>query len=241
MTVPEDHASRVQTINRGFRLLKATISPDSVNTSALAKKAASLHKYQPWKKISDMKKEAYVENCSADLFQIIDVNQQGHITLEQFVGTLAAADLTDEAGVAFAEKAFDLVNGGSKTMTEETFVKFANISCCLRRVGIQLAKFFAFVDVDRSGTIDFDEFDAAREYLGQPALSEAERKNLMALSRCYAPSGQFEFDVTDMTTIVLLDYIKTLIAADTYKRSVSIRSIRTKWRARSTSELSSSH
>lgn len=90
----------------------------------------------------------------------------------------------------------DLDQSGDIDLDE--FIAFSKISRHMPAIRRLIIKFFDFVDVNGDRSVELEELDQAREYLGLPAISEDDRASLMALSN---DDGELEFDVSSLVSL----------------------------------------
>lgn len=77
----------------------------------------------------------------------------------------------------------------------EEFIAFSKISRHMPEIRRLIVKFFDFVDVNGDRSVELEELDQAREYLGLPAISEDDKTSLMAL---YNDDDELDFDVSSL-------------------------------------------
>ena len=140
------------------------------------------------KLFEDQEKESYHE-----MFQQIDTKKDYTITKDQFESYLLSLGFGDPVGLDFACNAFQLLDlDGSGDIDLDEFIAFAKISKQLPRIRRPIIKFFDFVDVDGSESIEISELNSALSYLALPPLREEDQKRLSKLSNA---DGELEFEV----------------------------------------------
>mmetsp|Transcript_5077 Transcript_5077/g.9936 ORF Transcript_5077/g.9936 Transcript_5077/m.9936 type:complete len:596 (+) Transcript_5077:3-1790(+) len=140
----------------------------------------------------DKEKDLYFQ-----MFTHIDAGNNFEISKAQFEHFLRSVDLTDEVGLDFACKAFQLMDlSGSGHIDHDEFFAFVQISKQMPKIQKSILKFFDFVDTNDDGSMDISEFDSARSYLGLPPLPEEDHDRLVAICN--------EDEVLDFETLVNL-------------------------------------
>mmetsp|Transcript_33860 Transcript_33860/g.80997 ORF Transcript_33860/g.80997 Transcript_33860/m.80997 type:complete len:745 (-) Transcript_33860:519-2753(-) len=146
------------------------------------------------------------KNAIHRMFLHIDADGNHEINKSQFEEFLKSVGLSDSLGLDFACQAFQLMDlDQSGDIDLDEFIAFSKISRHMPAIRRLIIKFFDFVDVNGDRSVELEELDQAREYLGLPAISEDDRASLMALSN---DDGELEFDmITNFVTIFKLKAI----------------------------------
>ena len=145
----------------------------------------------------DQEKESYHE-----MFQQIDTKKVYTITKVQFESYLRSLGFDDAVGLDFACSAFQLLDlDRSGDIDLDEFIAFAKISKQLPRIRRPIIKFFDFVDVDGSESIEIAELNSALAYLALPPLKEEDQQRLSKLSNA---DGELEFEVRHSRTVSLI-------------------------------------
>ena len=147
------------------------------------------------------------------LFQKLDRKKTGAIHIKDFLMILREAGLIDPEGQNFASLMLDLIDiDRSTTIDESEFVAFAVLGASIDTIRHKLLKFFAFVDEDGNGRVDFDEINHALEYLCQKPLTEEECERMLKLAE-YDDDG---IDVIELLNVVTVAKVQALIEAYHY-------------------------
>mmetsp|Transcript_8223 Transcript_8223/g.14306 ORF Transcript_8223/g.14306 Transcript_8223/m.14306 type:complete len:790 (+) Transcript_8223:14-2383(+) len=141
------------------------------------------------------------------MFTHIDVEHKYEITKTQFELFLKSVGLTDRIGLGFACEAFQLMDlDGNGDVDFDEFFAFVQISKLMPEIRKTIVKFFDFVDVNGDHAVEISELDAARAYLGLPALSDEDHDSLVAICN---EEDELEFDV--IVNFVTIFKLKTMV------------------------------
>ncbi|KAL7547223.1 hypothetical protein ACHAWF_010546 [Thalassiosira exigua] len=181
ITTPEDHIRRVRVLKKGFAMFLDVIHENIDRKKSLLRRKS----IRPSRNSSET-----------------------HIfSREDFESYLSEIGFTDAAGLAVAKEVlllFDFDRNGSFELDE--FKAFCEGSVELGKVHELLKNFFDFVDNNGDGAIQFEELDQALDYLGEPGLTEEERKIIARVSK--SPD---EFQIEDMVIFVSAETMKKVL------------------------------
>lgn len=166
------------------------------------------------KKANIRSKEDWVEEVAASIFEVLDESDSGTIDLQQFTDALGASGLTEDTGLQFATLVFELmVDAGDETnsIDRRNFLAFALVSRALLDIHRKVSHFVDFVNVDCGEFVDVEDLEVAQEYLGEAALTEQERKELIVLNGTRVEGGAY-FDVVELVNFVTVAYLETLVS-----------------------------
>jgi urea transporter len=230
MTTPEDHFRTVKMLEDGFAFLKECLDSDSsggrgmtrARSRKMIKSLSRLDSVLSGFDQDDMenvtakkgfcfqtKKDPQAIAASA-LFKKLDQKGFGAIHIKDTMKALQEAGLVDSEGLHFARLVLDLMGiDESMTIDDHEFVAFAVVGTSVDTIRHQLFKFFAFVDEDGNGSVDFDEINHALDYLGQPTLTDEECDTLLELTKT---EGE-EIDVSELLNVVSVAKITALTDA----------------------------
>jgi urea transporter len=160
-------------------------------------------------------KGGWVLKEAPKIFKELDAKNQGSIFLEDFTSALRTVGLNDKTGLRFASLVFDIIDSDkSKSIERKEFVVFCVVSAKLLEVRKKISKFFDFVDVDGNEYIDFDEINAALEYLNEPPLSDADQDTL--LSVIAVEDEEEGMDIVEIINYVTVAKVKAMM--DDYRQ-----------------------
>ena len=217
ITIPEDHLRRVALLKDGFQFLLDAIKSSQNRKRLNHSRQLSELLTKMSKSIDNVSDETSntivyvdrIERCAYDIFRSIDEAKEGTIPIESFLGYLKKIGLSDETGLAFAGKVFNLMDlDASGGLEIEEFVAFGKVSYDLVDIRRKIENFFMFVDSDGNEEVEIDELNAALEYLEQPPLSQEECNLLAVISE-----DRDCFNVTDMVNFVTISSLRDVINA----------------------------
>ena len=158
-------------------------------------------------------REQVIKSKAQKLFRLLtQKTKRPYLTIHEVLQTFRDAGLQDGEPTHVASVILHLTDhDGDKKIDDIEFVCFAMVAFATKAIRQNLFKFFDFVDVDGNGSIDFDEIDAALEYLGQSCLSDAERRTLVTLSNM--ENEEDEIETIELIDIVTLEKIKSLLSS----------------------------
>eukprot|EP00566_Odontella_aurita_P008858 CAMPEP_0113534580 /NCGR_PEP_ID=MMETSP0015_2-20120614/5234_1 /TAXON_ID=2838 /ORGANISM="Odontella" /LENGTH=809 /DNA_ID=CAMNT_0000433749 /DNA_START=74 /DNA_END=2504 /DNA_ORIENTATION=+ /assembly_acc=CAM_ASM_000160 len=155
-------------------------------------------------------KDSWVLEAAPAIFAALLSAGSEVICLQDFVGALQAAGLTEKRGLGFATLVFNLVDINNRSYLDmNEFVILALLSRALVEVQKRLAKFFDFVSLCGE-SINFDEIDSALDYLGEPGLTKSERDALLAAIGVDRDDGGM--NVTEIINFVTVAKIKAMVS-----------------------------
>lgn len=201
MTVPEDHMKRVKVLKEGFNIFE-----DAMNHEE------SLEKASVWTKETKMLQIDQKDSIDARfLFHTLadpeTKNKESTLSFETLTRALEAAGLYEDDSFQFLSEAWALCSDDeSKSMDKDQFIQYTHLLHNLEALHETLREFFNFVDSEGNGIIDLDEFDAARECLGQSNLDKKERDSIMNIVGINDPMS--EFSSSQLIAFVLLAKLK---------------------------------
>lgn len=158
-----------------------------------------------------------VRQGASDIFDALDSKNTQHLSFEQVTSAFAACGLTEKEGLHFATLTLTLLDlDKSNTIEKEEFIVFAMVSQSICVIHRKISKFFDFVDENGNEMVDFDEIDAALEYLGQPGMSEDDKNKL---TRALTPLGgkisdiyDFDMHIVDLINFVVASKVKEMVS-----------------------------
>ena len=165
ITIPEDHLRRVALLKDGFQFLLDAIKSSQNRKRLNHSRQLSALLTKMSKSIDNVSDETSntivyvdrIERCAYDIFRSIDEAKEGTIPIESFLGYLKKIGLSDETGLAFAGKAFNLMDlDASGGLEIEEFVAFGKVSYDLVDIRRKIEKFFMFVHSDGNEEIEID-------------------------------------------------------------------------------------
>jgi len=169
-------------------------------------------------------KGSWVLKAAPRIFKALDTKRSGSIVLEDFTAALRTVGLNDKSGLRFASLVFDIMDyDKSNSIEKKEWVVFCLVSLELMAVRKKISKFFDFVDLDGNEFIDFEELDAALDYLGEQPLTEADRDTL--LSVLTVEEEEEGIDIIELINYVTLAKIKAMVEEYLEQHAQSIRSV----------------
>jgi len=168
---------------------------------------------------SPVLKEEWVIERAPVLFDTLvacyDKNMDGDLQMEEFRSALSFAGFIETEGLHFASLVFNLMDmDQSLSIDRNEFVVFCLVSRALLGIRHKIAKFFDFVDQNRDSVIDFQEIDAALDYLGRPVLTDDDRETLVAVTGIQSEDDGI--DAVELINFVTVAKIKALVNAYRY-------------------------
>ncbi|CAB9514197.1 Urea transporter 2 [Seminavis robusta] len=169
-------------------------------------------------------KEAALTIFASLLEQHNNTASQQQIPLSLITNAFQAAGLQDMEALSFASLVLTFIDlDDSGTIDKAEFVAFALVCHAMHTIREKIAQFFEFVDEDNSGSVSFEEIDAALEYLGQPVLDDDSKLQLLELTHSLGPAAdtfkeeddndEEEMDVDLLVNVVTIAKVKLFASA----------------------------
>ena len=141
------------------------------------------------------------------MFRSMDMGNKYEIDQSQFRQYLESVGLDDPVGLDFACQAFQLMDlDRSGDIDLDEFIAFCQISRHMPEIRHLVVSFFRFADINGDRSIEINELDAARSYIGLPPLSDKDHSSLEAL---YNDDDELEFDV--IVNFVTIFKLKSIV------------------------------
>ena len=160
-------------------------------------------------------RETVLRSKANKIFNALDDTKTGHLRLEEITSALNECGLDDTEGLHFAGMVLsELDLDNSHTIERGEFVALILVAKALLRIRRKISKFFDFVDENGNGYIDFDEIDAALEYLGQPVLSDNDKENLAIMTKLDLNGDDYgEMEVVELVNYVTVSKVKEFVSS----------------------------
>ena len=97
------------------------------------------------------------------------------------------------------------------SIDRHNFLAYALVSHALLGIHRRISQFVDFVNVNGGECIGMCDLEMAQEYLGQEALTEQERNELIALNGKHGEEGTY-FDVVELVNFATVAYLKILVS-----------------------------
>lgn len=166
----------------------------------------------------------WVLKAAPRIFKALDSKKEGSIYIEDFSSALRTVGLNDKNGLRFASLVFDIMDTDmSNSIERKEWVIFCLVSMELSAVRKKISKFFDFVDADGSEIIEFDELDAALDYLGEPPLTEADHETLQSVLT--VDEEEEGIDIIELINFTTIAKIKQMMNVYIQEHTASMRSI----------------
>lgn len=177
-----------------------------------------------FKKQTMDKRAKWVLRAAPRIFKNLDMKNEGSIYTEDFTSALRTVGLNDKNGLRFASLVFDIMDTDmSNSIERKEWVIFCLVSLELSTVRKKISKFFDFVDADGSEIIDFDELDAALDYLGEPPLTEADHETLRSVLT--VDEEEEGIDIIELINFTTIAKIKQMMNVYIQEHTASMRSV----------------
>ena len=159
-------------------------------------------------------RETALRTKALKIFNALDDGKTGHLRLEEITSAIHECGLDDPEGIHFAGMVLaELDLDNSRTIEKGEFVAFTLVAQAILGIRRKISKFFDFVDENGNGFIDFDEIDAALEYLGQPVLSENDKENMAVVTKLDLTDEIYgEMEVVELVNYVTVSKVKEFVS-----------------------------
>jgi len=203
---------RSSKLNKSLSLLSEALDEmDEAQSGSASNLSSSNSRKKKGRVSKESRKQDKTKEAAVQIFQaLLHGQEEGvrEVPLSHITDSFQAAGLNDMEALNFASLILALIDlDDSGTLSKAEFVCFALVCRAVYTIRTKIFQFIGFVDQDGSGSVSFEEVDAALEYLGRPVLDEISRERLLQLTKgghgCFVVDENAEdTDEIEVSTLV---------------------------------------